>query len=182
MGSSAKMPLKNYSFPLRIPFLLAFLLASIPAHAGDFSDKVLFTKPPQLTPPLVFHDAHGGEHALSDYRGRYVFLNIWATWCPVCLQELPSLDALQKAFDPQKLVVLPLSEDQDAAAVGAYYVSRALKYMPVALDNAGQAPLAFHLRGLPTTIIIDPTGHEIARVEGNPDWPPTEVSRFLEKH
>jgi thiol-disulfide isomerase/thioredoxin len=173
---------ENYSISMKALFLLIFLLASLPANASDSANKIHLTNPPQPAPPLVFHDDRGGEHALSDYRGRYVLLNVWATWCPACTHELPSLDALQKAFDPKKLIVLPLSEDQDEAVVRAFYTSRALKNVPVALDIAGRAPQAFHLRGLPTTVILDPTGFEIARAEGNTTWTPAEISRLLEKH
>ncbi len=132
-------------------------------------------------PPMVFEDGNGTQHALSDYRGRFVVLNVWATWCPPCVREMPSLEKLQKNFDPRRLIVLPLSEDRSDGVVGVFYRNHGLTHLPIALDTAGRAPSALHFHGLPTTLIIDPQGQEIARIDGEIDWDSPEVLGFLRK-
>ena len=132
-------------------------------------------------PPMVFEDGNGTQHALSDYRGRFVVLNVWATWCPPCVREMPSLEKLQKNFDPRRLIVLPLSEDRGDGVVGVFYRNHGLTHLPIALDTAGRAPSALHFHGLPTTLIIDPQGQEIARIDGEIDWDSPEVLNFLRK-
>lgn len=182
MGRSKKAKQK---FSIRIPVFagiqigiaaFVFLLSASPALAENpFS----LTTTPQLAPSLVFEDEGGAEHALSDYRGRFVLLTLWATWCPSCAKEMPALDALQNAFDPQKLVVLPLSEDSETEVVAAFYRLHGVKHLAIALDKTSHAPSALFLRGLPTTLVIDPLGYEIARVEGDTDWTSPKTLLFL---
>jgi thiol-disulfide isomerase/thioredoxin len=162
--------------------LVIFLLCgftSTSALASSFSDHARISNPPQRMPPLVFDDANGVQHSLADYRGSYVLLNVWATWCGPCVREMPSLDALQKKFEAGKLVILPLSEDRNAASLSAFYRLHALVHLPVAVDSAGIAPSALHLRGLPTSLLVDPHGQEIARFEGDADWNSPEALEFL---
>jgi thiol-disulfide isomerase/thioredoxin len=128
----------------------------------------------------VFEDAEGGQHALSDFRGRFVLLHVWATWCAYCIKELPSLDALQSRFDPQKVVVIPLSADDKDGIVKPFYASLKLANLPLALDTAGRAQAAYRLPGLPSTVVIDPQGRELARVEGMTDWASPEAQGFLQ--
>jgi thiol-disulfide isomerase/thioredoxin len=156
---------------------IALFLFSV-AHASNLPDNIQLTTPPQHVAPLVFEDANGMQHALSDYCGRVVVLNVWASWCPSCVQEMASLDTLQSAFDPQRVIVVPLSEDH-SDAVGAFYHTHKIAHLPMAIDTAGRAPQAFHLRGLPTTLVIDPRGFEIARIEGSADGSLSQLIDFI---
>jgi thiol-disulfide isomerase/thioredoxin len=129
------------------------------------------TAPPlEKSPPLVYQDADHVQHALSDFRGRLVLLNIWATWCGPCVKEMPSLEALQKSFPTQQLVVLPLSEDRGDGTVSAFYQRHRLTHLPVAIDHGGVAPEALKIEGLPTTFLINADGQIIARFDGSTDW------------
>lgn len=140
---------------------------------------ISYARSPRAAPPLVFHDADGGQRALADYKGRYVLLHVWATWCAHCVKELPSLDLLQGRFDPQTLVVLPVSEDHDDASVQVFYNSLKISRLPVLMDAAGRAPSAYKLSGVPSSILIDPAGKEVARIEGATDWNSPEAEDFL---
>ncbi|MDR3425073.1 MAG: TlpA disulfide reductase family protein [Alphaproteobacteria bacterium] len=157
--------------------VFTFFILLSPALA---SPRLHSTSPPAPMPPLVFEDGNGAQHALSDYRGQFVLLNLWATWCAPCAREMPSLDALQKNFDLRRLTVLPLSEDRGDATVGAFYRSRGLSHLPIALDTAGRALSALHLHGLPTSILINPQGDEVARAEGEADWTSPEEMGVLQ--
>lgn len=155
----------------------AFFVLFLPAHAFTIDDYL--TIPPQRVPPLVFIDADSTDRTLSDFRGKFVLLNVWATWCPPCAKEMPQLEAIQKEFDPQKLVVLPLSEDSDEDIVRAFYRKHELKRLPIAMDKALRATSSLRLRGLPTTLVIDREGNEILRIEGSLDHTSVEISHFL---
>ncbi len=155
------------------------LVLSSAAHATTLTDRIHTTTPPQKIPPFVYTDANNAQHALSDFRGSYILLNIWATWCAPCTHEMPSLDALQKQFGDKKLHIVTLSEDRGDAIVTGFYKTHNIANLPVAIDTAGTAPSAFHLNGLPTTLLIDPQGNEIARLEGEADWSSPEAVDFL---
>ncbi|MGB9152806.1 MAG: TlpA disulfide reductase family protein, partial [Alphaproteobacteria bacterium] len=104
---------------------------------------------------------------------------IWATWCGPCVKEMPSLEALQKNIGSPQFAILPLSEDRTDAAVSTFYQRHALTHLPIAIDHAGTAPSALHIEGLPTTLLINPQGEEIARIEGDGDWNTPDVIAFL---
>lgn len=157
---------------------IAIILSLLPWPSVAFADT-LVSAPPVAVPPLVFEDADGIQHALSDYRGRFVLLNIWATWCAPCVGEMQSLETLQKNFDEKKLIVLPLSENRDAASITAFYRAKNISRLPVAIDKAGTARQALRLRGMPTTILIDDKGMEIARKEGDADWASPDAASEL---
>ena len=151
----------------------------LPAQAGGFADHFPAPTRTYKAPPLVFEDQNGAQHALGDYRGLYVLLNVWATWCSPCVQEMPSLDALREQIDPSKLIILPVSEDHGDAIVTSFYQTHAIKHLPVAIDHAGVALTSLNLHGLPTTLLIDPQGNEVGRVEGIANWSSPEVIAFL---
>ena len=151
----------------------------LPARAADIENVFLSVEPPRPVPPLVFEDETGAQQALADYRGKFVLLNVWATWCPPCAQEMPALDALQAHFDTRRLIVIPLSENSGDGIVSAFYRRRNIKNLPIAIDAAQRAPAALSLRGLPASLLIDASGNEVARAEGNIDWQSQKTLLFI---
>jgi thiol-disulfide isomerase/thioredoxin len=127
--------------------------------------------PPVGAPDIVFLDAKGEEHRLSDFRGHGMVINLWATWCAPCVAEMPSLAALSKSLAPEDIAVLPLSSDRGGAkAVEAFFAAHGVTGLPVLLDPKGAAMRAFGARGIPTSFLIDKAGRERARLEGSADW------------
>jgi thiol-disulfide isomerase/thioredoxin len=140
------------------------------------------TDPPRPVAELAYVDAAGARHLLSEFAGRGVVLNLWATWCAPCVAELPSLAALARAVANEPLVVLPLSTDRGGAAVVTrFYQEHGITGLPVALDPKGAVTEAVGARGLPTTLIIDRAGHERARLEGAADWASAEARAAISK-
>lgn len=92
---------------------------------------------------------------------------------------MPSLEKLQKNFDPKKLTVIPLSEDSSLDTVSVFYAQHNVTGLPIAYDQAHRAPAVFQIHGLPTTILIDPQGREISRTEGSIDWMSSSVQNYL---
>jgi thiol-disulfide isomerase/thioredoxin len=137
----------------------------------DLTTALQRSRTPTAAPDIVFVDAGGAKHHLSDLRGHGVVLNLWATWCAPCVAEMPSLAALSKGVAPHNVVVLPLSSDQGgAAAVAAFFRQHGITGLPVLLDPDGDAERAFNVPGIPTSVIIDKSGMVQARVEGSADW------------
>lgn len=137
----------------------------------DLATALKRAQAPKPAPDIVFVDAKGARHHLSEFRGRGVVINLWATWCAPCVAEMPSLAALAKAVNPDEIVVLPLSSDQGgAAAVTAFFRMHDITGLPVLLDPEGDAERAFNVPGIPTSEIIDKAGMVQAQMEGSANW------------
>lgn len=137
----------------------------------DLASALRPTDPPVPAPDIVFISADGREHHLTEFIGRGMVINLWATWCVPCVAEMPALATLSNALAPEDIAVLPLSSDRGGAGVvQTFYQEHGISGLPVLLDPKGAAARAWHARGLPTSVIIDTTGQERARLEGSADW------------
>ena len=131
-------------------------------------------------PSLSCVDGEGQELTLADFRGRIVLLNVWATWCVPCREEMPTLDALQAQLGGPDFQVLPLSVDRAGSeAVQPFYEEIGIQNLGVYLSDQRQAMSALGILGLPTTLLIDRDGREIARFVGPAEWDsPEAISQF----
>jgi thiol-disulfide isomerase/thioredoxin len=137
----------------------------------DLASALTVTSPPVPAPDITFIDAADGEHHLKEFLGHGMVISLWATWCAPCVQEMPSLATLSKMLAPEDVAVLPLSSDRGGAdTVAGFYREHGITSLPVLLDPKGAAEHAWHVRGIPTSIIIDRQGRERARLEGAADW------------
>jgi thiol-disulfide isomerase/thioredoxin len=122
-------------------------------------------------PAFTFLDAEGAEKSLADFPGQGLVINLWATWCPPCVAEMPALERLARSLAADRIAVLPLSSDRGGkAVVEAFYQRVGLSGLGIWLDPRGAAARAMGARGLPTTIIVDRQGQERARLEGDAAW------------
>jgi thiol-disulfide isomerase/thioredoxin len=129
------------------------------------------TDPPVAPAAAQFTDADGAVHHLSDFVGKGLVVNMWATWCAPCVEEMPDLQVLARKVAAQGILVLPLSSDRGGAeAVRKFYAAHGIDALPIWLDPKGEAQRAWGARGLPTTLIIDRQGREVGRLEGAVDW------------
>ena len=118
-----------------------------------------------LSPPFV--DGDGRDLTLADFEGRVVLLNIWATWCPPCREEMPTLDALQARLGGSDFHVLPLSIDRAGLEpVRRFYRETGIRNLDLYIAEDTRAMLALAVVGLPTTILIDRIGRERGRLAG----------------
>jgi thiol-disulfide isomerase/thioredoxin len=138
--------------------------------------------PPAAPPDVTFLAQDGTVHHLSEFKGRGMVVNMWATWCVPCVAEMPSLEALSKALAPQDIAVLPLSSDRGGAEkVASWYQEHGITGLPVLMDPKGALARAFEARGLPTTVIINTTGLVVARLEGAADWASPEAQTMIKR-
>ncbi len=153
----------------RRAMLLLALLSWFPAHAAGFR----FTPFParHALPDVHFLDGAGRPTSLAAFRGKVVLLNVWATWCPPCVQEMPTLNTLQRELGGGDFAVVPLSVDKGGVfAVKSFYQENFIDHLPVYVDPTTHALDALHVLGTPTTILVDRDGREIARTLGPEDW------------
>lgn len=134
--------------------------------------------PTALPPGLSFEDTEGRRQDFSAFAGKAVVVNFWATWCAPCVREMPQLDALA-GRDPARLAVVALSQDRDRALVTGFYARLQLRNLAPYLDPAGAIARQFAVRGLPTSLLIDPQGRLVGRLEGYADWQTPEMTRLL---
>ena len=126
---------------------------------------------PAPPPAITFLGADGQAHTLAEFAGHGMVVNLWATWCGPCIEELPSLEAASRALAPSDIAVLPLSSDRGGAdVVRAYFKAHDIAGLPVLLDPKSAAVHAWNARGIPTSLIIDRQGRAVAKVEGAADW------------
>lgn len=131
-----------------------------------------------LSPP--FTDGEGRALTLADFRGRVVLLNLWATWCVPCRVEMPTLDRLQARLGGADFHVLPLSIDRAGLRpVRRFYEEIGIRHLGLYLAEDLRAMQALGVLGLPTTLLIDRDGREIARLVGPAEWDsPEAIAQF----
>ncbi len=125
-------------------------------------------KPPQHgdpAPDFVFLTEDGKEYRLSDFRGRPVVLNFWATWCPPCRAEMPALDRAYKERKKDGLLILAINEQEDRRAVSEFRQAMGVS-LPMLLDTRGVVGRTYLVRGLPTSFFIKPDGTVAIRWTG----------------
>jgi thiol-disulfide isomerase/thioredoxin len=135
---------------------------------------------PSPLPALRFAAGSGAAVSLENFRGKVVLLNLWATWCSPCRDEMPTLDRLQAKLGGPEFDVLALSIDH--AGIGAvkdFYQEIGLKHLAVYVDPSAQAMLSLNVLGIPITILVDREGRELARLHGVKRWDSAEMVEFL---
>ncbi|RVT43937.1 TlpA family protein disulfide reductase [Sphingobium algorifonticola] len=133
-------------------------------------------------PKFVFVAPGGGDATLQDFTGKPLLVNLWATWCTPCVAEMPTLDAVAGQYAPQGLQVLTISQDtQGAAQVDPFFARRKFTHLKAWLDPENQFGFHYATGLLPTSVLYDANGREVARVIGAMDWQGAEAKALLDE-
>lgn len=154
---------------------------------GDMA-RIVIHDAPRDAVDTPFTDADGEERLLTDWPGKMVFVNFWATWCPPCLKELPSIDRMARALEGDSLEVIAISTDRGSSAKPLDWLAKAAAQpepekqvltLEFFHDPRFKLARAATLLGQPTTLILDRQGREIARYQGEADWDTPEAAALL---
>jgi thiol-disulfide isomerase/thioredoxin len=146
---------------------------------GPMAGVVLHAAPKPL-PEITFTDAAGQPKKLADWKGKTVLLNLWATWCTPCKEEMPALSNLQKAAGGPDFEVLALSLDRKGAeASGAFLREVKADNLATYVEPEGKSLAALQALGLPATILINKKGEEVGRLLGPAAWDSPEAVALI---
>lgn len=138
---------------------------------------------PQPLPDLAFENDKGHKLTLAQLGGKVVLLNIWATWCVPCREEMPALDRLQQKLGGEDFEVVALSIDSGGVpAVKRFYEETGVRSLAIYVDPSMRATSSLHVVGVPTTVLIDRKGREIGRHTGPARWDGEDALRAIKIH
>lgn len=118
--------------------------------------------------------------SLASLKGKVVLLNFWATWCPPCREEIPSMMKLNSFMAGKPFQMVCVSVDEGGKAAVEEYFKKSGNSLPAYVDPTGQAPKLYGITGVPETFVIDKNGVIVKKVIGGLDWNSPEVIAFLE--
>jgi len=145
---------------------LLLLLVTGLAQAGESLTPVPGNLP---APDFELRDTEGRLHRLSDYRGKTVILNFWATWCPPCREEIPSMNRAWQQLQQEGVVMLGVNTGEDEDTIFVFTADYPAAF-PLLLDRDGAVIARWPVKGLPTTYIIAPDGTIAYRAIGGRNW------------
>ena len=154
--------------------VLAIVLMIIATHDNTASTaaQTTDTASAKMVPDFTLAGLDGSPIALSDFRGHYVLLNFWATWCPPCQAELPELQAYYTAYRSKGFVLLGIDVQEDPTTVSAFLQQRGFDY-PVGVDVTGAVHASFGTNALPLSVLVGPNG-ELVKM-----WRPGPITRSM---
>jgi thiol-disulfide isomerase/thioredoxin len=125
---------------------------------------------PLPAPALAFTTRDGATKQLADFKGKLVLVNLWATWCGPCVEEMPSLQRLQAQLG-DKLTILAISEDRRGETVVAPFLAKnGIQHLAIFLDPKSAATNEFAAQGLPSSYLIARDGTIVGKEEGGATW------------
>ncbi|MFQ5681862.1 MAG: redoxin domain-containing protein [Candidatus Binatia bacterium] len=135
-------------------------------------------KQPPVAADFALPDLKGNSVRLKSFRGKLVFLNFWATWCPPCRSEMPSMDRLYNELRGRGLVMLAVNKQENRRQVGKFMKELQLNF-PALLDSHGTASSSYWIQALPSTFIISASGKIIGSKIGPRDWSTRDAVAFF---
>ena len=171
IGSAVSLYVRRSAAPLAPPDISAV------EKVGSLN---LLREPREL-PDVGFSDGDGQSVKLSSFRGKVVLLNVWATWCPPCRKEMPTLDRLQAKLGGSRFEVVALSIDRSGpSVVRSFYDEIEITALRIYIDQSGEASSALNVYGIPATLLIDRAGRELGRKIGPAEWDSPEVIKLIQ--
>jgi peroxiredoxin len=166
---------------IRKLFTLLLLLAGLIGAAPAAWSQPNVLHPVQggpLAPDFELTDIDDNMHRLSDYRGKVVIVNFWATWCPPCRFELPSMEKLWQAVQKEGVVMLAINIGEDADTIFTFTADYPVTF-PLLLDRDSSVIQKYPVLGVPTSFIIDPRGRIIYRAVGTREWDDKQIIQTI---
>ena len=164
---------------LTIFIYLVSISFSYAVEKPDIKNLVLI-KDPKIYEDVVFKDINQQDVNLTDYKGKLLILNFWATWCAPCREEMPSLDNLQENSNLKNLKIFPINIGQENISKSDYFFKELdIRNLNIYFDATVTLAKKFTLRGIPTSILINKEGQEFGRIVGSIDFNDKEFINWL---
>jgi thiol-disulfide isomerase/thioredoxin len=164
-----------HTFRFAIIALFLFLTITVPVVSG--ADSVLKPRTSHRTPPpLTLLDLAGRRHSLEEYRGKVVVINFFGTWCPPCLQEMPSLLLMAEALKDQPFAVLAVDVGDSPARLRQVFGEQRAAFT-ILLDSARLAARSWQAQAFPTSFVLDTEGRIRYSAQGPIEWDDPRVAR-----
>lgn len=145
---------------------------------GINGEKPLVSDVQQQTPDLKFKDENGKTISLSSLKGKVVFINLWATWCPPCIHEMPSINELKKSLNNNDDIVFLMVDVDNKMEQSSAFMKENGYDLPVYVP-ASDIPSDYLGGAIPTTVILDKNGNIAARMEGGRDYTDPQIAKGL---
>jgi peroxiredoxin len=158
-----------------ISFLL-FIVTLTACSRKESTQPALEGKP---APDFTVRDLDGHETRLSDLKGKVALVNFWATWCPPCREEVPSMAGLNRLMAGKPFRMMAISIDEGGKEAVEAFFKQSGTELPAFLDTNGTIGKMYGITGVPETFVIDRKGVIIKKVIGPLDWTAPEVVKFL---
>lgn len=139
-------------------------------RAGDMRLVTIHSEPKPMSSE-TFLDGDGAQIDISAYAGKTILLNFWATWCAPCRAEMPSLDALNQKLGGENFAVVTIATGRNPTPmIAQFFTDIGITSLPMVRDPSMAFARDSAVFGLPVTLVVNPSGQEIARVQGEADW------------
>lgn len=156
----------------------ADIAAANAARAGDMR-KLAFHASPVELPEIALVDEAGSPRTLAEYKGQWVVLNFWATWCAPCRAEMPMLQALEAAMGDDFSVVTVATGRNSVDGIDKFFAEAGVTTLPKLRDPKSELARNMGVLGLPLTVILNPDGQEVARLIGDAEWDGADAKLLL---
>ena len=168
---------------MRFLIIFIFLVSnSFAKEVNGIKNLVLIEKPKKYE-SLTFLDDQNNQVDISQYKGKLILLNFWATWCAPCKEEMPSLNSLQTKAQLNNLKIFPINIGQDDPKKALiFFDDLNINNLKPYFDSPVTLAKKFQLRGIPTSIIINQEGEEFARIIGSIDFEDKKFVEWLSKY
>jgi thiol-disulfide isomerase/thioredoxin len=156
----------------------ADMAAADAARTGDMRKLALHETPVDL-PEIAVLDETDAPRRLAEWKGQWVVLNFWATWCAPCREEMPSLDRLEAAMGDDFSVVTIATGRNSVENIDKFFAEAGVTALPKLRDPKSELARNMGVLGLPLTVILNPDGQEVARLIGDAEWDSADAKAVL---
>jgi len=165
----------------KLLLLLGFLLfaSSVLAWSDRPQQAPSAASVGNLAPDFALENMQGEKVTLSQLRGKVVIVNFWATWCPPCKAEMPSMEVLHKTFESEGLVLLAVNVEENGRAQVEKFLKESPYSFPILLDNKAEVQKLYGVYQFPESFIIDRNGMIVRKVIGAVHWTGGELYKLL---
>ncbi len=152
-------------------FLLTLMLLSgCDSSTTESQSSVSADAAENVAPDFTLTDMDGQKVSLSQFRGQVVVLNFWATWCPPCREEMPSMEKLYRDYKDKGLVMLAVNVDENGRQAVEKFLQQTPYSFPILIDSESAAQNAYGVFRFPESFIIDRNGNVVEKIIGGRDW------------